>query len=75
MTMHAETEAVKAASIPASPGPIQDDGVAGEAARGSEAGILSIFIIAPTTVGIPSTALPLDLDPYWALQFKRLATQ
>ena len=35
--MHAETEAAKAASIPASPGPTQDDGAAPRVADGAEA--------------------------------------
>jgi hypothetical protein len=78
MTMSAETEAAKAASIPASPGlsrdASQDDCVAYEAG-GSEAGALSILIIASTTIGVHSTPLPLDLDAYWALQFERLAAQ
>ena len=39
--MHAETEAAKAASIPASPGPSHDDGVAPRVADGAEARPLS----------------------------------
>ena len=35
--MHAETDAAKAASIPASPGPGHDDGVVLEVADGAEA--------------------------------------
>jgi hypothetical protein len=39
--MHAETDAAKAASIPASPGPSHNDGVALEVADGAEARLSS----------------------------------